>query len=129
MAAFHGQEVPGELFGQSGPLWLPTLQQVAPHQVPDGQTELDAVAIGDATWVVEIKWQNQPARRANLERFLARVQAARASLPQPPDMLWFVARAGFREAALRFAHQEGILTSSEQDLQALAEQLGVRFAR
>jgi hypothetical protein len=104
-------------------------EQVGPHQTPDGQIELDTVATGDVTWVVEIKWQNRPARRADLEHFLARVQAAQASLPQPPDVLWFIARAGFREAALRFARQKNILVSSEQDLHTLAERLGVRFAR
>jgi hypothetical protein len=97
-----------------------------PHQTSDGQVELDAVAVGDATWVVEIKWRNQPARRADLEQFVAKVQA---TFPQPPDALWFIARAGFREAALRFARQKDILLSSGQDLQALAERLGVRFAK
>ncbi len=105
LAAFDGQEVPGELFGQSGSLQLPTFQHVAPHETADGQTELDAVAVGDAVWVVEIKWQNQPARRADLEHFLARVQAVHPTLPRSPDALWFIARAGFREAALRFARQ------------------------
>lgn len=129
MAAFDGQEVPGELFGQSDPLRLPTFQEVAPHQSSDGQIELDAVAVGDALWVVEIKWQNQPARRADLERFLAKVQAIQTTLLRSPDALWFIARAGFREAALRFGRQKDILLSSEQDLQALAERLGVRFAK
>lgn len=129
LTAFAGQEVPGTLFGRSDPLRLPTFQQVAPHETPDGQTELDAVAVGDAVWVVEVKWQNQPARRVDLEHFLARVRAVQATLPQPPDALWFVARAGFREAALRFARQENILVSSEQDVQSLAGRLGVRFAR
>lgn len=129
MAAFQGQQVPGELFGQTGAFRLPTFQRVAPHQAPDGQVELDAIATGDATWVVEIKWHNQPTRRADLQRFLTKVQAVRAALPESPPILWFIARAGFREAALRFARQKGILVSTERDLQVLAEQLGVRFAR
>lgn len=129
IAAFTGQEVHGERFGQSGTFRLPTFQQVAPRQTSDGQIELDAVATGDATWVVEVKWRNQPARRADLEQFLAKVRAVESELPQPPEALWFIARAGFREAALRFARQEDILVSSEQDLQALVEQLGVRFAK
>ena len=134
IAAFDGQEVPGKLFGgHDHTVRLPTWKLVAPHQTPDGQLELDVVASGDVVWVAEIKWKKQPARRADLERFQAKVQTT--NLPQPAvkapatPTLWFIARAGFRESALRYARQEGILTSSEQDLQALAEKLGIRFTK
>jgi len=58
-----------------------------------------------------------------------RSRPCQTTLPQSPEALWFIARAGFREAALRFGRQKDILLSSEQDLQALAERLGVRFAK
>ena len=65
IAAFDGQEVPGTLFGgHDHTVRLPTWKLVAPHQTPDGQLELDVVATGDVVWVAEIKWKNQPARRA-----------------------------------------------------------------
>ena len=129
MAAFDGREVPGELFGQPGRLWLPILRQVAPYQSPDGQIELDAVADGEALWVAEIKWQNQPASRADLERFLGKVRVTQTDLPQPPAALWFIARGGFKDSALRLAREKGILLSTRDDLQKLAERLDVRFGK
>ena len=137
MAAFDGTEVPGEFFGQSGRLRLPTFQQVAPFQTSDGQIELDTVAdactepgrSSEALWVVEIKWQNRPASRADMERFRAKVRAAQAHFPRSPDILWFIAKAGFKDSALRFAREKGILLSTQHDLQKLAERLGVRFGK
>lgn len=75
---------------------------------------------------MEIKWQNEPATRKDLAAFWDKIQR----LPQEqPQRLWFIARAGFRDAALRFARDKGMAFSSQKDLQALAEQLGVRFAK
>ena len=129
IAAFASQKVSGELFGQAGPLQLPTFQQVAPYQSPDSQVELDAVASGDALWVVEIKWKNQPASRADLDRFLKKIRRVEADLPGSPDALWFIAKAGFKDSALRLARRKGILLSNQLDLQALAERLGVRLGK
>ena len=129
MAAFDDREVPGALFGQSGTLRLPTFRRVAPFQTHDGQIELDAVADGEALWVVEIKWQNRLASRSDLERFRAKVRAAQPHLPLSPEALWFVAKAGFKDSALRFARQHGILHSTQLDLQKLAELLGLRFGK
>jgi AAA+ ATPase superfamily predicted ATPase len=127
--AFASQKVSGEFFGQSGPFLLPTFQQIAPYQSSDGRVELDAVASGDALWVVEVKWKNQPASRADLNRFLQNVHRVEADLPGSPDALWFIAKSGFKDSALRLARQKGILISNRLDLQALAERLGVRFAK
>ncbi|RMF92198.1 MAG: hypothetical protein D6736_03865 [Nitrospinota bacterium] len=129
MAAFHGQRVPGEWFGRSGSFQLPTFHRITPYQSRDGQVELDAVASGDALWVVEIKWKNQPASRADLERFLTRVHRVQADLPGTPHACWFIAKAGFKDSALRFGRQKGILLSTPDDLQQLAERLRVRFAK
>ena len=117
------------MFGQSGPLPLPTFQQIAPYQSPDGQVELDVVASGDALWVVEVKWKNQPVSRADLDRFLKEIRRVEADLPGTPDALWFIAKSGFKDSALRLARQKGILISNQLDLQALAERLRVRFAK
>jgi len=129
LSTFAGQQVRGELFNQSAPLQLPTFVQVTPYQSPDGQVELDAVASGNALWVVEIKWKNQPASRADLERFLTKVRQAQADLAGRPDMLWFISKAGFKDSALRFARRKGILLSTQEDLQQLAEKLKVRFGK
>ncbi len=86
-------------------------------------------AIGNFSCCVGKRNPSWPARRADLERFLAKVQAMRTTLLRSPDALWFIARAGFRATALRCGRQKDILLSSEQDLQALVERLGVRFAK
>jgi len=129
LRAFAGQQVPGELFGQSAPLRLPTFIQVASYQSSDGQVELDAIASGDALWVVEIKWKNQPASRADIERFLKKIRQAQPDLPGHPDALWFISKAGFKDSALRFARQKRILLSTQEDLQRLAEILKMRFGK
>lgn len=129
MAAFHGQKVPGNLFGAPKAVQLPTFRKVEALQVPNAGPEIDAVAQGDQLWVAELKWRNQPARRSDLEEFLSKIRAAETTLLASPDVLWMVSRSGFREGALRFARQKGILVSTGQDLQALADLLGVRFSK
>jgi hypothetical protein len=43
--------------------------------------------------------------------------------------VWFIARAGFRDSAIRYAREQRIAFSSQPDLQTLAELLGVRFVK
>jgi hypothetical protein len=78
------------------------------------------------SWAVEVKWQNEPATRKELEAFIAKIERLP---PNPARRLWFIARAGFRDSAIRHARERGIAFSSQQDLQKLAELLGVRFAK
>jgi hypothetical protein len=112
-------------------LTLPHFASVAPHQTPEG--ELDAVAetctepdrSDSERWAVEIKWCNEPATRKELEAFWRKAR----TIGGHPLRLWFIARAGFRDSALRFGQKHGILLSSQLDVQTLAERLGVRFAK
>lgn len=123
MRHFAGQQVEGSLFGLEGALTLPHFASVAPHQTLD--MELDALAENDEWWAVEIKWRNEPATRKELEAFWHKAR----TIGGHPLRLWFIARAGFRDSALRFGRERGILLSSQLDLQSLAEQLGVRLGR
>jgi hypothetical protein len=124
MRRFAGQAISGDLLGLSGELRLPTFRSVEPLE-ERGQ-EVDVLAQDGEHWAVEIKWQNEPATRKDLEVFWVKV---RQLLPDRPLRLWFIARAGFRDSAIRFAREKGIAFSSQHDLQTLAEQLGMRFAR
>jgi hypothetical protein len=73
---------------------------------------------------VEIKWRNEPAIRKELEAFWHNAR----TIGGHPLRLWFIARAGFRyfgypfdyaqgmaqykDSALRFGREQGILLSS-----------------
>jgi len=124
MRHFAGQVVDGRLLGLEGTFRLPTFTSVAPHQ--ERGLEIDIVAQDDEQWLVEIKWRNEPAARKELEAFWKK--AAKVQGDQP-SRLWFVSKSGFRDSALRFARERGMLLSSQTDLQTLAERLSVRFAR
>ena len=43
--------------------------------------------------------------------------------------LWVVSGGGFKASALAYAAEAGILVSGAQDVQELAELLGVRFGK
>ena len=68
----------------------------------------------------------RPATRKDLEGFVAKIGRLP---PNPARRLWFIARAGFRDSAIRYARERGIAFSSQQDLQTLVELLGVGFAK
>ncbi|MBI2863705.1 MAG: restriction endonuclease [Chloroflexi bacterium] len=121
---FAGQEVSEKLFGRQGTRRLPTFHSV--ESCEENGVELDAVADNDERWVVEVKWRNEPATRKDLE---ALVDKARNLAGRRPTVLWFIARAGFRESALRFARQRDLAASSQQDVQALAEIVGLRLGK
>ena len=42
---------------------------------------------------------------------------------------WFIARAGLTPSAEEYARTNEILVSTEQEMQALAERLGIRFGK
>jgi len=134
MAAFDGRLAPGRLFGRTasgaGAVQLPVFTRVAAYQSPDGQVELDAIAEGAAPWLVEVKWRNRPVSRADIAAFAdkARTVAGRLQLAGAPT-LWVVSGGGFKPSALSYAADAGILVSGAQDLQELAELLGVRFGK
>jgi hypothetical protein len=122
MRHFAGQVVDGSLFGLEGAFTLPRFTSVTPYQSPE--IELDALAENNELWVVEVKWRNEPASRKEVETFRKKADTV---LQNRRPRLWFVSKAGFRESAMRFAREKGILFSSQTDLQALAERVGMRF--
>ncbi|PKO24105.1 MAG: hypothetical protein CVU38_00550 [Chloroflexi bacterium HGW-Chloroflexi-1] len=134
MAAFAGRLASGRLFGRTtsgaAVVQLPVFTRVAAYQSPDGQIELDAVAEGATPWLVEVKWRNRPVSRADIAAFAdkARTVAGRLQLAGAPT-LWVVSGGGFKPSALSYAADAGILVRGAQDVQELAELLGVRFGK
>jgi hypothetical protein len=133
LAAFDDRQAPARLFGlagDAGAVRLPVFTRVAAYQSQDGQIELDAVAEGPAPWLVEVKWRNRPVSRADLEAFAqkARTVVERLKLANAPT-LWVVSGGGFKASALEYAAEAGILVSGAQNVQELAELLGVRFGK
>jgi AAA+ ATPase superfamily predicted ATPase len=122
LRTFAGQKVDGALFGLSGEITLPTFTQVEPYVAPDNAYELDALAEGDERWAVELKWRNRRADYGDLTRFHVKA----LDLDARP---WFIAKTGLTSSAQTYAQEKGILLSTGQELQALAKQLGVRFAK
>ncbi|MBU0491827.1 MAG: ATP-binding protein [Chloroflexi bacterium] len=112
MRRFAGQEVAGALLGLAGPVRLPQFETVEPFRSADGQTELDALALGDECWVVEVRWRNIMA----MPRDLRQLQKRARKLGARP---WFVSRSGFTAGALALAAQEGIMISTGPDLENL----------
>jgi AAA+ ATPase superfamily predicted ATPase len=110
---FAGQEVDGALLGLSGQVRLPTFQQVAPYRSEDGQVEVDALAEGDERWVVEIKWRGRRAGVKELQKLLATAGILTARS-------WVISRVGFTPEAEALARQEGIMISSQAEVERLA---------
>jgi AAA+ ATPase superfamily predicted ATPase len=118
---FTGQEVDGGLLGLPGRVQLPAFRRVASYRSEDGQVEVDALAeactepgSGEERWAVEIKWRGRLAGVKELQKLLA---AARALAARP----WFISRAGFTPEAKEFARREGVMTSSQAEIERLAE--------
>ena len=134
LAAFDDRQAPARLFGRPASdvnaVQLPPFTRVAAYQSRDGQIELDAVAEGPAPWLVEVKWRNRPVSRADLAAFVQKARAVveHLKLASTPT-LWLISGGGFKASALAYAAEAGILVSGAQDVQELAELLGVRFGK
>lgn len=120
--AFAGQRVDGALFGLAGELTLPTFSRVEPYVAADNTWELDALAKNDERWAVEVKWRNRRASYTDVTRIHSKALELNARS-------WLIAKTGLTPSAAEYARQHGILVSTERELQALAERLGVRFAK
>ena len=73
-------------------------------------------------WAVEVKWRNRRADYHDVVRF----HAMALDLNARP---WFIAKTGLTASAAEYARDKGLLVSTERELQALAERLGVRFGK
>lgn len=105
-------------------------QQPCPNQSPDGQIELDAIGEGSTPWLVEVKWRNRPVSRADIAAFAHKARSMVGHLQsESTPTLWMISGGGFKPSALDYAAGEGILVSGGQDMQKLAELLGVRFGK
>jgi hypothetical protein len=101
------------LLGVTGKVRLPTFHEVAPFRSDDGQVEVDALAEGDERWAVEIKWRGKLMGVKELERLLV---AANSLAARP----WAVSKGGFTPEAQTYARREGIMFSSQAEIEQLA---------
>jgi len=69
--------------------------------------------------------RNDPVTRKELDAFWHKAR----TIGEHPLRLWFIARPGFRDSTLRFGREQGILLSSQLNLQALAQRLGLRLGK
>jgi predicted RecB family endonuclease len=111
---FDGQEVDGDLLGLSRRVRLPAFHQVSAYRSDDGQVEIDALTEGEEKWAVEIKWRGRLVGVKELQKLLV---AAETLTARP----WFISRAGFTPEAEVFARREGIMFSSQTQIERLAE--------
>ena len=76
---------------------------------------------------MEVKWRNRPVSRADLAAFVQKARAVveHLKLASTPT-LWLISGGGFKASALAYAAEAGILVSGAQDVQELAELLGVK---
>ncbi|MDH7487832.1 MAG: hypothetical protein QHJ81_16355 [Anaerolineae bacterium] len=65
-------------------------------------------------WAVEVKWRNRRADSNDLARFYSKA----LDLSAHP---WFIAKTGCTPSGQAYAQEKGILVSSEQEVQALAD--------
>ncbi len=130
LRAFAGQVVDGALFGTSGQMTLPAFAKVEPIAADDSSWEIDALAEPAADdrggniepWAVEVKWRN---RRIDYHD-VVRLVATASDLKARP---WLIAKNGLTPSATDFARQNGVLVSTEREVQMIAERLGVRFGK
>ncbi|MBL7163815.1 MAG: restriction endonuclease [Anaerolineales bacterium] len=115
---FSGQLIPGDLLGWADEITLPSFSQVGTYRSPDGQVELDALAETDTglRWVVEVKWRS---RRAGVKEIKKLADNARELGAEA----WLISREGFTPRALEQAQNNGVMTSTGDELMQLTKLL------
>jgi len=113
LQAFAGQEVDGKLLGMPDRVNLPPFERVAPYLSPDGQVQVDSLAEDHERWAVEIKWRGRLTGKKEMEKLLTNARSLRA---KP----WVISKSGFTPEAIEYARQNGIMFSSQVDLEILA---------
>jgi hypothetical protein len=88
---------------------------VAPYRSDDGQIEIGALAefAGEDRWAVEIKWRGKRVGVKELQRQLT----AAATLGARS---WYILKAGLTPEAQTLARQEGMMISSQGEIERLA---------
>jgi len=114
LQALNGQEVDGRLFGVEGLVKLPIFERVTPYISPNGQVWVDSLAENHERWAVEIKRRGRLSGRKELEKLAANAR----SLSAKP---WFISKMGFTQEAMEFARHNGMMLSSQADLETLAK--------
>ena len=118
LQAFSGQEVDGKLLGIRGMVRLPVFERVAPYLSLDGQVQIDSVAESrepenQERWAVEIKWRGRLTGKKEMEKLAVNARSLGAKA-------WFISKMGFTQEATEYARQNGMMFSSQANLEALA---------
>ena len=116
MRHFNGQIVNKEVFHTQSEMTLPVFQEVKDEISLDGQIELDAIGVGQDSWVVEVKWRNKRTGIKELEKLLRHAQERKARA-------WFVSRSGFSAGAIEYAIKNEILITDKYGLETLRKQI------
>jgi hypothetical protein len=107
-----GEQVEGRLFGQDEPVQVPNFDRVSAYRSSDGQVELDALAEGEETWIVEVKWRLKRVGESELTQLVERSATFGARC-------WCVSQAGFTPDALAYASSNNVMLSQADDLKTL----------
>jgi hypothetical protein len=115
---FRGQRVLAKLFGGAdGEIRLPVIEDVQNVDLPDpsgkvsgkpGSVEIDGVATGTETWLVEVKHRRGGVTGAQVEAFRAVGAFFEASTGRVVDRTWIVSATGFRREARERCLASGI---------------------
>jgi AAA+ ATPase superfamily predicted ATPase len=115
---FSGQTVPAKLFGGAdGEIVLPVIEDVQNVDLPDpsgniggkpGSVELDGVATGTETWLIEVKHRRGGVTGAQVEAFRAACAFFEATTGRSVDRTWIVSATGFRHEARERCLASGI---------------------
>jgi hypothetical protein len=126
LMSFDGQEVDAfEVFNlELGTIQLPKFTKLEHRTglVVQGEIiEFDLVAEGEASWLVEVRYRQEPVRVADVETFaekLSKMEDWRLPL-QEGRRLWFFSRRGFDEQASARLRELNILHSDIAGFNAL----------
>jgi len=126
MRAFRNQKIDRNLFlyypYEEEKFTLPTFTIVQPNQSIENKMEIDLIAENGEKWAVEIKWKNKTSGVPELRKFYLNSKDV-------ADKFWFISKSGFSQSALEYARKNQIMLSDRASIEAIAERVGVRFAK
>jgi hypothetical protein len=132
LLSFGGQHVDAAAIFHldTGDLRLPKFDHVEHRggRIFKGETiELDLLAKGEESWLVEVKFRRKPVRLAEVEKFLDKVSKLTGwQIPaEQGKRLWFFSRSGFDRQASARLRELGILHSDLAGFERLCETVGI----
>ncbi|TGO02107.1 hypothetical protein PN36_30305, partial [Candidatus Thiomargarita nelsonii] len=129
---FNAQEqtLPGAYFHVAEAVDIPGFNYIRLRERlgPGAQTEIDLHgAAGIEQWVAESKWR--PQRKASpkeIQQLLDKAEVVKKDRKATIMRLWFFSYHGFAKAALELMSEQGILWSTQEDLDGLLDYVKLR---